>query len=495
LPFAGFANSGQSGKETCKQLRRESTISVQQSKYLYDDLPQIAAAVGSHPLVVDEYKKYADAPEEEQRKVHKAWARLSGSSVWLPDQQVYFVVTRVLFHERNNIDWPFMSWLRGQLYDEDWNHLDGHSIQWGGQTFTFPTIFNVDADYDRGGIFYGPEDPRIIIEEGVDGAEPVILYNSIKKEFEWNRAMYLYRPFSGTSTVAKFTDSGRRGTEKNWAPFFVPSDDPKSNKRQPNEYLHFVHTFDPLTIARCHLKTGLCEHVYPEAHTDNNDNLMRGGTNFVPIPLPESPTSSNNVQAWAAFPRTTIDKTCGLTRFYRPEFLVMVRINGAFHIAYISAPTDFGNAVIDLTPDEDPCVKGRIMLPNSIAHWDTRPSHDILTLTMSVDDSSVQILRVRGFLDLVLGLPIIQEAIYGQGVLKNETWEDGELMHKKSADLLECSILSARQDAHLTGWQADAERHRVPVHNDKGEVVGYRGDHEKHEEKHEEEEEKGEEKQ
>ena len=48
-------------------------------------------------------------------------------------------------------------------------------------TLTFPLIFDVAADYDLGGDFYGPKDPRIILEEDVHDGELVIIFNIIAR--------------------------------------------------------------------------------------------------------------------------------------------------------------------------------------------------------------------------------------------------------------------------------------------------------------------------
>ena len=104
VPISGFINSGQYIDETCQSMHAKGTIAVQKSRHLHDNLIQIAAAVDNHELVVDEYRSKLGKSKDEQRRTRESWARLSGSAVWLPEQQVYLLVTRVMFYARYNIE-------------------------------------------------------------------------------------------------------------------------------------------------------------------------------------------------------------------------------------------------------------------------------------------------------------------------------------------------------------------------------------------------------
>jgi hypothetical protein len=118
---------------------------------------------------------------------------------------------------------------------------------------TFPLVFDIPTKYEGGdGEFYGPEDPRIILEDNVQGAEPVIIFNMAHERSDWKRAMYAFRPFSGHLTILTIRDTNRAISEKNWPPFFLPSEDPKPEKaaRKPDEYIHFVYNFKPLKILK-----------------------------------------------------------------------------------------------------------------------------------------------------------------------------------------------------------------------------------------------------
>lgn len=134
--------------------------------------------------------------------VDKTWTQLSGSSVWLEQYGVFLTVSRVMFHNDKSLFHPIISFIRAQIYDTEWNHLDQHTITWKDKIIMFPLVYDVGLDdFEKGGKFYGPEDPRVIIEEGVIDAEPVIVFNMIGAKSDWKRAMWIFRPFSGHTAI------------------------------------------------------------------------------------------------------------------------------------------------------------------------------------------------------------------------------------------------------------------------------------------------------
>ncbi|KIW24000.1 uncharacterized protein PV07_09741 [Cladophialophora immunda] len=442
LPIPGFVNTGLPGKRSCDTLKYNSTVGVQKSFFLDDDIKQIALSLDSHPMVDYPDEMMNDPKIEANEIIDKTWSRLSGSSVWLPEKKVFLSVTRVIFSPSKTRSVPKMSFLRGQLFNQDWEHLDGHTITWAGQQFTFPLVFDVPTQWEEDGSLYGPEDPRIILEDNVEGAEPVIVFNMIAKRTEWKRAMYIFRPFSNYSTVLTIKDTDREHTEKNWAPFFIPNEQQQKAAsknpskavapvRQPSEYIHFVYSFKPLRILKCHLRCGDCEFEYEQEVPDNfmtkhneEGGSLRGGTNFVPVPLPSSMNIDPRVRVYAAFPRTNIEKQCDGS-FYRPEFVVLINIGTQFHLAFASESLDFGTSILDLGPEDDRCDKGRILIPNSVAQWDTSHGHDVMSVTFSVNDETVQVARVQGLLGFVRNLPQFKTLLKKDGLLKGA---DSDLM-------------------------------------------------------------------
>lgn len=107
----------------------------------------------------------------------------------------------------------------------------------------------------------------------------------------------------------------------------------------------------------------------------------------------------------------------------------MIRVDSHFYMAFASNSLEFGNAVVEYGPEDDRCSKGRIMIPMSLARWDIEPNlievsteqdstatrrisnpayTDILTFTLSVDDTSVRVARMSGLLEFVKNIPQVK---------------------------------------------------------------------------------------
>ena len=435
MQIPGFVNTGLPGKRSCDTLKHNATVGVQQSFHLTDDIHQIALALDHHPIVDYPDELMNDAEMNVRDIVEQTWTRMAGSSVWLPQQKVYLSVTRVVFSPSRTRTVPKMSFLRGQLFSEEWEHLDNRTITWSGKQFTFPTMFDIPSQWVDDGSMFGPEDPHIVLEHGVDDAEPVIIFNMVGRSSDWKRAMHLYRPFTGVTTILTIKDEERAYEEKDWAPFFIPEEQQQTllgklpipvpgYVRKPNEYVHFVYNFRPLQILKCHMRCGDCEFEYEQdvpgkafnKHHEEDGNV-RGGTNFVPVPIPSSMDIDPRVRVYASFPQTNIAKFCD-GHFYRPEFAVMVNIGRQYQLAFISESLDFASAILDLDPGEDRCEKGHILTPNTVARWDTSGSQDVMTMTFSINEESTQVTRLHGLLGLVHRLPQFKTLLKRDGLLK-----------------------------------------------------------------------------
>lgn len=445
LPVAGFVNDGKSGKRTCDEQLIEGQVGVEQSFHLDDDLLDVAKTLKDHPMIVYPESKLK-LPYEEM--IATCWARLAGSSIWLEKYQLYLSVTRVIFFDKNVRHWPVISFLRGQLYDENWKELKNHTIRWHGDDITFPTVFTIPAPYEKGGGFYGPEDPRIIIEEGVEDAEPIVSFNMIYELDPLRRAMHLFRPFSNATVILTMSGQMKRPeTEKNWAPFFYYGEEKGTtrSKQWPSHYIHFVHGFDLFKVIKCHSLNGWCDVVYEQKITkdlagshDDSHGRMSGGTNLVPVPLP----SSSSVRAYVGFPRTHTEVGCKDAAMYRPELMVMTVQGSDFHLNYMSEPLDFEGAAMSQEATADPCGDGRILIANSIARWDRSRGQDLMTLAFSVADTTVQILRLQGIGRYIEQMPLLDSGLHtdmsqDDKVIWNLRWS------AVGMDILTCSVEAA----------------------------------------------------
>lgn len=396
-------------------------------------------------------------------QISKTWARLAQSSVWLSEKRVFLAVTRVIFYDRGVKQWPIISFLRAQIYDEDWNELKNHTIEWHGKSMAFPTILNIPAPYKEGGCFYGPEDPRVVIES-VKDAEPIIVFNMMIDTEDVTMAMYMFRPFSNHFSVFSIAgQKSRSEAEKNWMPFFHRDTEliAQEAQHEPSQYLHFVQYFEPLRILKCHLVHGWCEIVHEQEISGKSSgqhnaiekpilvdsmgrisietkNRISGGTNFVPLSLDAVP----GMHAYIGFPRSHIESGCADGAMYRPGLAILIAYGESyFHLRYMSDSIDFGTSAIDMAARSDPCGESRILIANSIARWDRDMKQDIMTVAFTVDDSTTQVLRLHGIWDFVQDLPYLRHA------LKNDVLQDDEWNIRWSAVgeyLLTCAVDAAR---------------------------------------------------
>lgn len=259
----GFCNHGNILMLDCESARHTGKVDIQRSFSLPNNLIEIARSLNNNPMIKVSLFVGDLGRDDQETWSNKYWSQFAGSGVWLPRLQLYFVVFRVVY-TRPGTYWPAVSFLRGQVFDPNWHHMDNYTISWAGRERTFPTIFSIPAVWWEGGSFFGPEDPRAILDDAED-AEPVIVFNMILDAPGNPRAMWLHRPFAGTTTVLTIRGEERKPTEKNWAPFFHNGDDSNSdvdNDKVPTMGLHFVYSLHPLRVLKCRIEDGVRDWVF-----------------------------------------------------------------------------------------------------------------------------------------------------------------------------------------------------------------------------------------
>lgn len=465
----------------CDALNHGFEIGVQTSWHMEDDLWQIAGSLSDHPMV-KYHSEQVEGRFDLRTLVKDSWARLATACVLLPKDDVYLCITRVVFHAEGSRDHGRASFIRGQVFNKHWIHLDNYQLRWRSQTITFPRIFNVPFDFDREGLWYGPEDARIVIEHDVEDCEPVIVFNMIGSKSDWNRGMWILRPFSLHMVLLTIRSSDRTGAEKNWTPFFLhKSSDTRpaqSQRRPPSTYIYFVRSFGPLEVLKCSLVDGTCDSLFlqttvkePEDSMDGY-SYLRGGTQFEPIPLGSLVGQASAVgvydyqglQAYIALPRTNTGGTKYCQEpFYRPHLAIMITDGTNFAMTYGSEPIDFGpDKVIDQASLDDPCGTGRIMIPNGIADWDYKATTrgektDIMTIQVSVNDATVQSLRLSGILSSIGNLHSIRRMLGDPTGFFNTSASNSEL-YSETSDHIPYSTQGIRK------CMEDAARQYIEVH-------------------------------
>ncbi|KAK5069923.1 Beta-mannosyltransferase 1 [Lithohypha guttulata] len=457
LDVPGFANYRIPDGPDCGSLHTSSTLEVTPSLHIEDDILDLAASV-EHSMV-----DYSGQPKGQSfaNMVHKTWAQMSGSSVWLQKYGVYLTVTRAYFFDKGVQSWPVISFIRAQLHDANWQRLVNYTITWQGEELTFPRMLNIDIPHKAGGAFFGPEDPRIVIESGVEDAEPVVIFNMMDDLKSLRRSMHIHRPFSNYTTRLQLGNHAPHLAEKNWAPFFLPqSEFPPSprhagHEQYPNKYVHFVYEFHPLRIVRCHLFSGDCTLAYEQplsipylADHKYNDTggVMRGGTNFEP--LPASIQTRPGVFTFVGIPRTHSGAGCSGGAFYRPEIMLLTTNGTHYYFDYASVALTFGSALFTQSQAGAPCEGGRIFMANSISriHNDQYgPNKDVMEVTFSIADNTVQTTKIKGLQALVKTLPQFRMAIDGSH------WQESDMQWNinVTSDIIHCSTGSAAEHARL----------------------------------------------
>lgn len=278
-------------------------------------------------------------------------------------------------------------------------------MHWQGETIRFPRVLDIPAPDVIREAFFGPEDPRVIIEDYPD-AEPVIIFNMLYDTKNLYRAMFIMQPFSNDTTMLRIAGGDPEQAEKNWMPFMYREQparnaftglDMSDQHEWPTHHLHFIYNFKPLRMLKCHLLTGWCDWAYqqkapdsPKRLPEETSRVLRGSTNLVAF------RSQNEVRTFVGFPKSNVRVDCG-EAFYRSSILVFTAASqNPFHVDYMSDSVEFGDQVLTSTARSDPCVEGRIMMANSIAKLDRSAGKDLMTITCTVDDVTTQNLRMHG---------------------------------------------------------------------------------------------------
>jgi beta-1,2-mannosyltransferase len=339
-----------------------------------------------------------------------------------------------------------MSFLRGQIFDQNWKHMDNYTISWAGREISFPTFFQIPAVWWEGGSYFGPEDPRVILEN-VEDAEPVIVFNMILNAPRNPRAMWLYRPFSNTTAVLTIRGEERKPTEKNWAPFFHNDDDSDGEdgiSRAPMTDLHFVYSLHPLRVLKCTIEDGACDWVFQQevprvlavSHDDPHGE-MRGGTNFVRVPI----QGVSGLRVYAGFPRTHLN-FCNAGATYRPELVLLAGFGTSFHIAFASTALTF-----NLSRADNACGEGRMLIPGGILRWDYAHRQDKLDLLLSVSDAQNRVVQIYGLLRFIRKMPYFAKMSRGTSLTDEALWIFPWSV--VGNEVLQCSIEAAANSSRV----------------------------------------------
>lgn len=408
-------------KAICKQLKVSGELSITDPRILDVDVKTIEASLNKNPP----YKKLINkvkARFKSNLPAKSQWLRFAGSSVWLNNLKIHFMVSRLIFSPSGIPNKGFASFLYIQAFDENWHeltitreipyeklatqrimNLDGTYTNFANnrilasRTLSFPSLLPIEFDYKmktpNDKYYWGPEDPRILkrFNPTFGFEEPIIVFN-LKNEVVAKRVMHLYLPYSNKLTILTKRSEPWAYIEKNWTPFI-------SRNIKDSNKINMIYSFSPLEVLTCDIETGVCDFLQKKNKSNRNYfGPLRGGTQLEAIPLLDYLPKHLAIkfpkkrQVYVGFARTHLNQCgCGES-MYRPNFIILVEDYNPttnkfyYKIADISSFFDF-NAVIRkwTIPEVDDngnligqadnkllCDKSlrNVLIPNSIAYWD-----------------------------------------------------------------------------------------------------------------------------
>ena len=412
----------------CNDIAYNSVIEHSENKpVLQDNLKTIRRQLlqRSNHWLTKELKDKRDRYFSEDEILNKQWFQFGGSSVWLEKEQCYLVFSRIVYSRLGRRNRPYVSLVRGQAFDKDWNEIIGKKISYMDvkndgieQTnelndkilsryyVTYPNIFDIPFGID--GDWNGPEDPHIILKRTNNSEEPIIFLNMFDT-VEGKRRMYSFMPHRKIDSLIKLQIPNKilKKQEKNWTPFFHPSDLVENGVRRG--FVHFIYTLSPLDILKCSLDDGVCDIEFSSETISDKFDVIRGGSQFIQVPSFQTEGSIDK-NIWIGFPKIHMsDCGCG-EFFYRPMLVVLSEIDLHYQIDFVLPIVDFNIDVLSWDMATTECKETNIMSPNSIIHWDIKSGNndnsyeDYMSLTLSEADSLTKRITIKGIMNLVTEL-------------------------------------------------------------------------------------------
>lgn len=341
----------------------------------------------------EEFRPFLKSKMEEMLKsddfINEHWFRFAGTSAYLKEYGVYFMVSRVLFTPLGVRDRPAFSMSYAQIFNSKWEELDGIDLIVPAtddsskrfRKIRYPDFIHFPTynDPNVGGIkWYGPEDPRLIVRKNHLGHdEPLVIFNQYQREivetegagdaeeqkvkFKYQRVLYMGYPwefqvgkahvdpvsygtgksmYNRATAMTLYDKDGkllpRKGKEKNWTPFLLENDRVANNGI--DKYLYFVYRWERIHILKCEIPSGAlheapCSFVYknwPDDGTEPNGiGSLRGGSQLISVNeiVKNLPLPYNSLpqEYWLGIGRSKLSN-CGCGKaMYRPQLMLLTK--------------------------------------------------------------------------------------------------------------------------------------------------------------------------
>lgn len=335
-------------EDRCNDLKKELDIEVGSSKSLGKDLEGIVTSFTKSDYFQEFKPFFGDEISRQlaEKTINKYWFRIAGSSVWLKDYGVYFMISRILYSPSSVKDQPILSFAYAQVFDDKMNELEDVELIVPSNNpdvtiesrnsediflnAKYPEILPIPAFHDSTDMdnkYYGPEDPRITLIQNSKGhEEPLIVYNmfhrkfsdvkpvegvpgneKVEVDFGHFRSMFMAWPWRtqrgklNTDPMAhnlnkniytlavelRRKDTERVRIQKNWTPFTSNID---RQEYRHDKYLYFIYRWADLEVLKCQLseivgQVSECSFDYTMQREPSGSEVgpLRGGTELVNI--------------------------------------------------------------------------------------------------------------------------------------------------------------------------------------------------------------------
>lgn len=421
------------------------------------------------------FEKYM---KDEKLDLH--WFRFSGSSVWLKDYNIHFVVSRLSFSETPGQNDPKISLLLAQIFDEKWKEIEdvrlvfptnklkeSQSFKIDDQEFMldrFPRILPAPIYFEKEDLFWGAEDPRMTLVRNKNGhEEPIVVFNSAHgKEVteeedgdimvELVRSMFMSLPFQRQkgkrilhmgdeytcdnlfmrTNHVRSDDGIETAIEKNWTPFV-------SSAGEYDEHVYFTTLLKPLRVLKCKLWEDNKE-CSVEKEGGAGVGRLRGGTPLFSLKR----IDDEDKEYFFGIARAHL-RNCGCGKdFYRPNIVVVARKGDKWSLSHVSSSIDLGMDILPWRNETKLCIGVNAMIPNGIEYFDQE--RDLLSVYVSVSDITVERVTVHGVLQA------LENAKY---------WEGERPDYKKTP--IKCALAESAEFCKAYGARYKTKRWYSPV--------------------------------